>query len=99
MMKPSLLGKGSRKAARCHPGGDCVSELVLSKRVWTLSTLTSALSTLAVSVCHPLATTFLKTSGYGSLRSLRYRHLGIVPCNTQVISFGSLRAIVTAGSS
>ncbi len=29
----------------------------------------------------------------------RYRHLGIAPCNTQVIGFGSLRAIVTAGSS
>ena len=29
----------------------------------------------------------------------RYRHLGIAPCNTQVIGFGSLRAILTAGSS
>ncbi len=44
MMKPILLGNGSRKVARDHPR-NCVGELVLSKRVWTLSTLMSALST------------------------------------------------------
>lgn len=45
MMKPSLLENGSPKVGT---RGNCVGELVLSKRVWTLSTLTSALSTLAV---------------------------------------------------
>ncbi len=50
-----------------------------------------------MSVGHTLGT--LNTGGYGPLRPLRGIAIRIAPCNTQVMGFGSLRAIVTAGSS